>query len=763
MQTWHIHIEGRVQGVGFRPGVKRLADNMKLTGEVSNTTNGVHINLNCTSQTKLEFIERLKMEMAPAARITAIHCRKIKSRDYAEFRIAPSKERNEVRLLVTPDLALCDKCRADIENEKDRRYQYAFTTCTNCGPRYSVMKTLPYDRETTTMKPFVMCPSCEEEYNSTANRRYYSQTNSCPECGIKLKWLTKQPEDINPVWHAVKLLGQGKIVAVKGIGGFLILADASNKRVVELLRERKQRPKKPFACMVKSIAEAKKIAQVNSREAQLLTSAEAPIVLLKLRTTRGNLAYKSVAPGLNRIGLLLPYAPLLQLIADKADTPLIATSANVTGSPIVFKDEDAVRLLSGIADAILSNNRAIHFPQDDSVVALTDHYQKTVFMRRSRGYAPSLTVRENCIPNHMLAMGAEMKSAFGLTNNGLTYLSQYLGHTSTYESQESYNQTLKNLINLIKPDFKHVVVDKHPNYHTTQKGERLATKHKLPIHRIQHHKAHFASVLCEHDLVNSTEPILGVVWDGTGYGDDKAIWGGEFFSYKNGEIDRIFHLGYTPVLGGDRMAKNPPWSTYAFMYPDIPGKVWARQYFSNQEQEILPQMAEVAKLKTSSMGRFFDAVAGLLNLTNENTFEGEAAMLLEAKAEKSKLTKWQPYCLALKKNTLNAKYIMQCILDDLHAGACVEDLALRFHQTLVQWIAFVAGMRMMRKIAFSGGVFQNTLLVDLIIERLGAHHDLYFHNILPPNDENVAIGQMALAGLELNKEKDKQTKQELCV
>jgi len=747
MQTWHIHIEGRVQGVGFRPFIYRLAREAKLSGTVANTPNGVHIYVNTTKIEVQNFIENVWTKAPSAAFIINIGLEPHTEKTFNDFTIVESTNTVKPKLCITPDIALCADCRQELQDRNNRRYNYAFTTCTQCGPRFSIMEQLPYDRETTTMEPFKMCNACADEYANVEDKRFYSQTNSCTDCGVQLSWLTKEKKHEDPIEHVVALLIKGKIVAVKGVGGFLLLADATNHKAIKKLRKRKNRPFKPFACLFKSVKHVGKYTKITSQEKELLKSQAAPIVLIKTKNKKRDLAMRQIAPGLKRVGAMLPYAPILELIARKIRVPLVATSANASGSPIVYKDDEALRLLGGIADAILTNNRKITFPQDDSVVAVSPIHGKKIILRRSRGYAPSANFLENQLPNNLLAMGAEMKSAFGFTTAGNTYLSQYLGDTASYESQEAFKYTFNNLLEIMKPKIEGVVVDKHPDFHTTQKGIEWAKEKGINVCKAQHHKAHFAAVMAEHNLMEQSNPVLGVVWDGTGYGDDGNMWGGEFFAYANKKIDRVHHLGYMPIISNNRMAYEPPVATLSALWPATPGKVWMRKTFTEQEQLLLPEVAKNAKLFTSSVGRLFDAVAGLLNIKRFNTYEGESALALQTMAEKSKLNLWQPYCLALNGNSLEAPYLLQNLDRDYKNKKPVEDLALRFHQTLVQWIQFVSDTQLINKIAFSGGVFQNTLLVDLIIERLGKNHDLYFHNILPPNDENIAIGQLAIAKL----------------
>jgi hydrogenase maturation protein HypF len=749
MNTWHIHIQGRVQGVGFRPFVYRLAKAFKLNGSVANTANGVHIYIHGTKTTLKRFIRAIHQKAPPASTISKVSASKAEQKAFTAFEIVQSYDDANPRLLITPDIALCKQCRADMFNPNDRRFHYAFTTCTQCGPRYSIMTHLPYDRNTTTMEPYTMCPNCLTEYTTEENRRFYSQTNSCPACGIKLSWLTDEPKHTDAVAHAAHLLKQGKIVAVKGIGGFLLLADATQESVIDKLRKRKNRPKKPFALLFRSAASIANYARLTYREQKLLESEQAPIVLLRLRNDVSNLAVNSIAPGLNRIGAMLPYAPLLDAIMHEIDMPLVATSANVTGSPIVYEDVEAKRVLSAIADAILTNDRDITFPQDDSVALLSKKHQQSILLRRSRGLAPSLAITENTLPADVLAFGAEMKSAFGLTSRGHAYLSQYLGNTNTYESQKSYEHVFENLLDLLKPEIKKVAIDAHPDYHTSRTGIAWAQNNTCELVKVQHHRAHFGAILAEHGLLQGNEPVLGVIWDGTGYGDDGNIWGGEFFIYENGTMSNGPKVGYYPHVLNDRMATHPPVATLAAMWPLDPGKVWMRKYFSEHEQEVLPQVLDQAKIYTSSVGRLFDAVAGLFEICPKNNFEGEAAMLLQHLAEKSKLQGWQPYCLPIENKKLSPRDVLERLKTDKKAGIPVEDLALRFHQTLVQWIAWVADTEEIKRVAFSGGVFQNSLLVDMIIDRLAPYHELYFHEQLSPNDENIAVGQIAMTEIDV--------------
>jgi hydrogenase maturation protein HypF len=446
-------------------------------------------------------------------------------------------------VLVSPDTALCNTCRNELHDKNNRRYKYPFNTCTQCGPRYSIINDLPYERHLTAMQPFAMCDDCNDEYNDVTGRRFFSQTNSCATCGIQLRlyttassMLTNNPEE---VLFAIKNeLQQGEILAVKGIGGYLLLCDAGNEEVVKRLRSRKHRPSKPFAVLCPGIAAVEHDFELSINEKELLQSAEAPIVLLYPKEGTGDLYIKNIAPGLKRVGVMLPYSPLLELIAHDFGKPLVATSANISGSAIIYKDDDALDFLFDIADLVVSYNREITIPQDDSVVQVSRYTGRQIILRRSRGYAPSFLARRSTLQTTVLATGAFLKSSFTLAVNGNVFVSQFLGSGESYDSQLMYRHTLEHWLNMysIKPDV--ILADKHPGYFSHQYAMELAEKYAVGVQFIQHHQAHFAAVMAEHDLLNSAEPVLGVIWDGTGLGDDGNIWGGEFFKYKNKEMLR---------------------------------------------------------------------------------------------------------------------------------------------------------------------------------------------------------------------------------
>lgn len=788
--TWNIHIQGQVQGVGFRPFVWRAALDRGLKGWVANGLQGVWIKINTTEEQAIDFQIFILKNIPETANITATS---LTADDddtfFDQFTIIDSHSDGLAVLHLTPDMSMCTHCRSEIHAVADRRYQYAFTTCTVCGPRYSIITGLPYDRPLTTMQGFEMCPTCQEEYNDPANRRFYAQTNSCPDCGIRLAFIggalplsqelqneTSQAEILQKVVH---LWQKGHIVAIKGTGGFLLTCDATNPEAIALLRTRKNRPSKPFALMYPDMATLQGDAEVPNTALRLLQSPAAPIVLLDLlETPNSGLATAEIAPKLHKIGAMLPNAPLFELLLHDFGKPIVATSGNISHAPLVYDDATAIKDLSDIADLILTHNRPVVVPQDDSVVALRAS-GATVVIRRARGLAPALIQTGLKMPNiTVLALGAEMKSTFTLAHLGNVNISQYLGDLSGFDVQERYKLVLSHLTGLFKATPAVVIGDLHPGYFTTQLGQELAAQWQVPLIKVQHHKAHFAAVLAENNLLGTDEPVLGVVWDGTGLGEDGQIWGGEFFKYHYQSLPqhrftRYAHFDYFPVLLGDKMAMEPRLSALAVggalrlrsvpnrlrSVPNQLGSVpnrdsaateWLKEKFTDKEWQLYCKIPAISPIKTASVGRIFDAVASLLGCADKVSYEGEAAMLLEDKARSYARQHGYnitgDYCNdVVLPNNIHTQKLFQNILQDLNIGYDKSYIAFKFHWSLVKIIAAVADDCNVKKIAFSGGVFQNTLLLDLITEQLSPNYQLYFHQQLSPNDENISFGQWAYA------------------
>jgi len=740
--SFHIHLRGRVQGVGFRPFVYRLAQAWGLNGMVCNAPDGVHIDLDAPEETAQKFYQTLLEQSPRLSVITAASFSKTTARLFKNFSIAESDEQAAPEVLLTPDFALCPDCRAELQSPEDRRYGYAFITCTNCGPRYSIVNGLPYDRPLTTMQPFQMCPTCQAEYDNPLDRRYFSQTNSCPDCGIQLSVFPDADLGQETAFDfAIRQLNAGKILAVKGIGGYLLMCDATNASSVRTLRARKHRPSKPFAVLYANTEMLAADVEFQPDEIQVLTGPVAPIVLLPLKIKPASeIATEDLAPGLTRLGVMLPYAPLLQLLADGVGRPLVATSGNISHAPIVFQDQTAQQELAEIADFVLSHNREIVLPQDDSVLRFTEKHRIPVWLRRSRGLAPSLLIPGfEAGKQAVFCAGADLKSAFVYTQSGNLYLSQYLGDLESFETQEHYRLVVEHFMAIFKEKPVAVVCDAHPAYFSRQIAQTLAENWGAPLIPVQHHKAHFAAVLAENKLLNSQEPVLGVIWDGTGYGDDGQIWGGEWFLWQNRNMERVLHWDYFPYLASDKMAKEPRIAALSA----CPADAFLRPLFSEKEWAFYHNVLKNKQLtSTSSVGRLFDAAAAVLGLATRNTYEGEAALLLESMAR----TDETPFDgLFINENgTVDTRAFLQEIVAQRRAGVPVEIIAGKMHRTLIEIIRASAQRFNVQKIAFSGGVFQNALLVDLLQEHLGVDFQLHFHQQISPNDENIALGQLVL-------------------
>lgn len=754
MDTYHIHIGGLVQGVGFRPFVCRLAEQMQINGWVSNGNNGVHIEFNAEKRKAESFYRAIISRPPPNAIISSHYLSASPAKKYNSFRINPSDNSLKPDLLLTPDIAICKNCLQEIKDEPNKRYQYPFITCLECGPRYSITTALPYDRENTTMADLKMCRHCEAEYTDIHNRRHYSQTNSCPDCSIPIHLMDNNGIKISNDSESILLivnesLKHGHIIAVKGIGGYLLICDATKALSIETLRDRKHRPSKPFAVMYPSLSMMKKDLIITPIEEEALCSKTAPIVLCGLKNELSTgLCADAIAPGLDKIGAMLPYTPLLALIMEQWNKPLVATSGNLSGSPIIYTDEDALLWLTGYADFIVSFERGIVTPQDDSVIQFAEKSQQPIILRRSRGLAPNYFPDPFTSSGNILAMGAELKSAFAITANKNLYVSQFLGDQVNFESQVSFNDTLSHLLRLLQTKPEQILIDSHPNYFVSQRGKELSAEWNIPVTEIQHHKAHFAAVLAENNLLNANEKVLGVVWDGTGYGDDEQIWGGEFFTLESGEIDRYMHLDYFPQLLGDKMSKEPRVSAVSLLRNNMDQLIMIRDLFSTQEREYyLKLLQQKQALLTSSMGRLLDGITAILKLQSFNTYEGEAAMKLEVSARSSGKDFTGYYPVPINKNRLEWSAMIEEIMADLRNSTEIPVIAKKVFTSLAILIKNVAVRSGFKKIAFSGGVFQNALLVDMIVGMLQNEYELYFHRKLSPNDECISFGQIAVTAL----------------
>ncbi len=804
--TWEISIRGRVQGVGFRPFVWRAALQRNLKGSVANGLQGVVMKINATKQQALDFQYYLVENAPELARITGHSIEPIPEQFFDNFTIEESAHEGLPLLLLPPDVALCNSCRAEIHDPGNRRYGYAFTTCTVCGPRYSILTGVPYDRAYTSMQGFDLCKTCQAEYENPEEHRYYAQTNSCSDCGIQMQFFdfatliwggdriefrqdlqdgqdlqdleffrrknTVYPNypvhPVNPVKNkaiannsslrqqVIAAWKSGAIVAIKGIGGYLLTCDATNATAVATLRTRKHRPSKPFALMYPDVDTLKGDAEVSEIALLHLQHPSAPILLLDvLELPKSGIDCAGIAPGLCKIGAMLPNAPLFDLLLRDFGKPIVATSGNISHSPLIYEDETALRELSGIADYILTHNRKIVMPQDDSVMSLRKSGKSTL-LRRARGLAPAFIQPGLKVPDTtILALGAEMKSAFTLAHIGNLNISQYLGDLEDFETQQRFDTVLQHLLDLFKAQPTLVIGDLHPGYFTTQLGQMLAEKWQVPFFQVQHHKAHFAAVLEENELFKSDSEVLGIIWDGTGFGDDGQIWGGEFFVYDASQTEtmqRSGHFEYFPLLLGDKMPREPRLSALSACRGIAEASESLQAKFTDTEWNLYQKLLlQENQLMTSSIGRIFDAVASLLGLADKVSYEGEAALKLEDlgrrfyRQKERRFEAPYPFEIASEGTCFQVKTgnLFQHILSDLENGLSTEYIAAKFHFSMVCLIEKVSNHLKVKKIAFSGGVFQNTLLLDMIERHFSPDYQLYFHQQLSPNDENISFGQWA--------------------
>ncbi|VVM06601.1 Carbamoyltransferase HypF [Methylacidimicrobium cyclopophantes] len=753
-----IHLDGKVQGVGFRPFVYRLAREAGLVGWVSNGLDGVHIRVQGEREALDRFWEALLRKHPPIAAVTHSEIREAPLGTDSSFVVRESSQEGKATVLLLPDLDLCESCRSEMHDSKNRRFQYPFTTCTDCGPRYSIIRGLPYDRERTTMEPFPMCPECAREYRDPADRRFYSQTNSCPTCGVRVDLLdsggARLASGIPALDEAAGRIARGEIVALKGVGGYLLLVDAANPRAVEELRRRKRRPTKPFALLFADLESIRREARAAPEEERWLLRREKPIVILDRREAGGSLA-PGVAPEEDTLGIMLPSAPLPSLLLDRLAGPVVATSANLSDSPILATEREIVASLGHVVDAVLSHNREIESRLDDSVVRFSPFFRHPILLRRARGFAPLyLSEGFELDPEvAILAMGAHQKSTVALAHQGKIYLSQPLGDLESWESQENFRATLSHLRRLLSFVPKRIAVDLHPGYASTEAGRGLAGEWGLRVEKVQHHRAHFWSLLAEHSLLWEREPVLGVIWDGTGLGEDGAIWGGEFFLWREGRMERVAHFDYLPLLLGEKAIREPRLSAFGLWHS-------SEGLRERLEEKLLPVERRIYRAllargdfpRSSSVGRLFDGVASLLGLADRVSFEGEAARGLERIALRlcralggvGAVRGREPYPLPSfpSGGVVGLDGLRAEIARDLVCGVPSEEIALRFHLSLASLVGRIVEGVGCRRVALGGGVFQNGLLVDLIEALWGERISVYIARELSPNDESISFGQM---------------------
>jgi hydrogenase maturation protein HypF len=795
-QGLSIHITGIVQGVGFRPFVYTLAQRHHLTGWVRNTSAGVDIEVDGEDAELRQFVEHLKAELPPLARLDSISVSERPASGFEQFEILLSQAVEGAFQPISPDVAVCPDCLREMNDPTDRRYRYPFINCTNCGPRFTIIQDIPYDRPKTTMSAFEMCDECRAEYENPANRRFHAQPVACPKCGPKI-WLEEFPTAQNGkrtvlihvgedgLQRARRHLAQGKILAVKGLGGFHLACDAANPVAVAELRRRKLRVDKPFAVMMFDFPTVKRHCHVSEAERALLQSPERPIVLLRRRSTSN--IVRDVAPGQSTIGVMLPYTPLHYLLLQRAkDFPeaLVMTSGNLSEEPICTDNVEARTRLADLADAFLMHDRDIHVRTDDSVVrVITEigkqenreagkqgnseagkHKNPPVYLstnlpvypiRRSRGYVP-LPVRLPWDVPPLLATGAELKNTFCITNAHYAFLSHHIGDLENYETLQSFEQGIAHFEKLFRVKPAAIACDLHPNYLATRYALERAERENIPTLNIQHHHAHIAAVMAEHGL-DGSHPVIGVSFDGTGYGVDGNIWGGEFLIADYARFERAAHLEYFPLPGGDAATRRPSRTALGLLH--ALGIDWVDALPTHADLCYEDRTAIRAQLQhnlnsplTSSMGRLFDAAAALAGVRQQVNYEAQAAIEFEALADPDEAGQY-PFSVQLP--VISAQPAIEQLIADVLAGVPVPKISARFHNSVAEMVKTTC-LRLsdqydLAEVALSGGVWQNMFLLRktlALLEKEG--FTVYIHSQVPANDGGLSLGQAAIAGYQLN-------------
>lgn len=748
-------VRGRVQGVGFRPTVYRYAHELGLAGGVRNEPRGVVIELEGEEGRIEEFIDKLRTRSPKQARITSLHRRELPAAGLRGFEITASEHGGQSAAAVPADLAACAECEADVANTANRRHGYAFTNCTNCGPRFTIIEALPYDRERTTMAGFEMCPECRREYRDPADRRFDAQPNACPRCGPRLRLVDAQRQEVagDPIDEAVRLLREGRIVATKGMGGFHLACDARNDDAVRLLRERKHRPAKAFAVMFSSLEELKRHCMTGPDEERELLDQARPIVILR-RKTESALS-ELVSPDTGDIGAFLPYTPLHRLLLDRI-SPLVMTSGNVSDEPVARNMEELAPILGPISDFALDHDRDILRRCDDSVLRVVRGSRQ--FIRRSRGYVPNeieLPLDGPCV----LAVGADLKNTFCVTRGASALISQHVGDLEEFSANQFHREAIEDLQRTYALTPEVIACDMHPDYHSTRLAQKLPGK----LIAVQHHHAHIASCMAENGL---SEPVIGVALDGTGYGPDGTVWGGEFLVADLRHYRRVAHFKQVPMPGGDEAARHPARMALAYLVeeygPDAPELSVLESALSAQKIRTLADIAaqRLHSPMTSSAGRLFDAVAALAGIHEPVSYEGQAAMRLQAIAAPE--AEAYPFAVRPKSDARGQRAgdgalhlvhfgpMIRQVVEDLRAGRDKRIIAGRFHRTMAEAVAAACAATREREklniVALSGGVFQNSLLLEMTLDALARHgFHAHIHTQVPPNDGGLCLGQAAVA------------------
>jgi hydrogenase maturation protein HypF len=749
-----IELRGVVQGVGLRPFVYRLASRLQLRGRVRNGPRGVVIDVEGASATLHRFVEELRgTGVPPLAQIDSLDVAAAAPHPWSDFQIEPSTTTQGSATLIAPDIATCDACLREVQDPANRRWNYPFTNCTNCGPRLTIIEDVPYDRPRTTMARFVMCADCRREYDDPADRRFHAQPIACAACGPSLAWWSAGAETLDSplaLRAAIEALRAGCIVAVKGLGGYHLACDATDAGAVERLRMRKRRDAKPFALLACDVEQARQLVHLSGTEIAVLESPQRPIVLARRKDPSP--VSDSVAPGAPCLGVMLPYSPLHSLLSAGCGRPLVLTSGNVANEPIAYRSADARARLSGLADGFLSHDRPIRTRCDDSVVRVSAGPRAEIrFIRRSRGFAPKPIRLQEESARPLLALGGHLKNTFCLLRGSDAFVSHHIGDLENPAAYRSLRDGISHYAALFAVAPEVVAHDQHPDYLSTQLARSLA----LPRIPVQHHHAHVASCLAEHGVC---EPVIGVVFDGAGLGPDGAVWGGEFLVVEGAGYERVAHLAYVPLPGGDAAAREPwrmgvahLWSAYGDAMDSA-----AERFVETLDARAFTLIRQIVRRRigvpTSSVGRLFDAVASLIGVdAARSQYEGQAATQLEAIASQGECGSY-PFDLAETGSgwEIDPRGLIRAVNADLLAGRPATQIAGAFHQAIADFtvatVVRVSGKSGIRRVALTGGVFQNALLEDRTATALTrAGFEVLIHRLVPCNDGGLSLGQALIA------------------
>jgi hydrogenase maturation protein HypF len=753
MKRAEIGITGIVQGIGFRPFIYNLAQKHLIRGWVLNNEKGVLINAESEDGNLDRFIQDISKLAPPLARIESFDVKYLEPLGYTTFEIRKSEETQKKFTLISPDVATCDQCLSELFSPQNFRYRYPFINCTLCGPRFTIIRDIPYDRHRTTMAPFVMCPVCQKEYEDPSDRRFHAQPNACSACGPSLHLEDTEGKEVpgDPIVKTLDLLSKGTIVAIKGLGGFHLACDARNRDAVSSLRSRKFREDKPFAVMCQNLEEVKEHCEVNKEEGKLLLSVERPIVIL--RRKENSPVTNAVAPYQDTLGVMLPYSPLHHLLLNSPLKALVMTSGNVSDEPISYRNKEAIRRLSKIADYFLFHNREIHMRCDDSVTRIFEG--QPYILRRSRGYVPS-PIKLSFPLEMILACGGELKNTFCLTRGQYAFMSHHIGDLENLETLTSFEEGIEHFKRLFYIEPKAVTYDLHPDYLSTQYALSIPD---IPRMGVQHHHAHIVSAMAENGMEGD---VIGVALDGTGFGLDGTIWGGEFIRSNLRDFDRLAHLKKVPMPGGS-MAIKEPWRMAMVYLSEAFGdettklKIDLIRRIDPQKWDVLKRAIEkkINTPLTSSMGRFFDAVSSLLSVRDEARYEGQAAIELEMIADHG-IKEEYPFHIQKdeKPMVVDSQEMIRGIVRDLIDGAPNSEISGKFHRTIARLIVetceTIRSKEKLNRVVLSGGVFQNIFLLSLVTEGLKrSAFDVYTHHLVPTNDGGISLGQAVIAHMRL--------------